>query len=106
MGWAIVLDARNEETSTSQDLLFELFRDSVLIAVRGRWLRRDDFEFDAGDVENEILQAILEKYPLLTDLLNEKELDSSGTLDTWAFGYKYQFLVGYRFGKYKNLKKK
>lgn len=65
-----------------------------------------DFEFDAGDVENEILQAILEKYPLLTDLLNEKELDSSGTLDTWAFGYKYQFLVGYRFGKYKNLKKK
>jgi len=65
-----------------------------------------DFDFDAGDVQNEILQAILEKYPLLEEFLNEKEVDSSGILDTWALGYKYQFLLGYRFGKYKNLKKK
>lgn len=65
-----------------------------------------DFEFDPDDVESEILKAILEKYPMLEDFLNEKELDSSGTLDTWALGYKYQFLIGYRFGKYKNLKKK
>lgn len=65
-----------------------------------------DFEFDAEEVQNEILQVILEKYPMLEEFLNEKELDSSGTLDTWALGYKYQFLIGYRFGKYKNLKKK
>lgn len=65
-----------------------------------------DFEFDPDDVQNEILQALIEKFPLMEDLLNEKELDSSGTLDTWAIGYKYQFLIGYRFGKYKNLKKK
>lgn len=65
-----------------------------------------DFDFDAEDVQNEILQSILEKYPLLEEFLNEKKVDSSGTLDTWALGYKYQFLLGYRFGKYKNLKKK
>ena len=64
-----------------------------------------DFEFDPDNVQNEILQALIEKFPMLDDLLDEKELDSSGTLDTWALGYKYQFLVGYRFGKYKNLRK-
>ncbi len=63
-----------------------------------------DFEFDADNVQNEILGALIEKFPLLDDFLDEKELDSSGTLDTWALGYKYQFLIGYRFGKYKNLK--
>lgn len=64
-----------------------------------------DFEFDPDNVENEILQSIIEKFPMLDDLLDQKELNSSGTLDTWALGYKYQFLIGYRFGKYKNLKK-
>jgi hypothetical protein len=67
---------------------------------------KGDFEFDPDDVQNEILKGLLDKFPLLEDLLNEKELDSSGSLNTWALGYKYQFLVGYRFGKYKNLKKK
>lgn len=66
---------------------------------------KGDFEFDPEDVQNEVLQALIDKFPLLDDLVNEKELDSTGTLDTWAMGYKYQFLIGYRFGKYKNLKK-
>jgi hypothetical protein len=65
-----------------------------------------NFNFDPEDVQNEILQGLLNKFPLLEEFLSEKELDSSGTLDTWALGYKYQFLIGYRFGKYKNLKKK
>lgn len=65
-----------------------------------------DFEFDADNVQNEILEALIEKFPMLDDFLDEQELNSSGTLDTWALGYKYQFLVGYRFGKYKQFKKK
>ncbi len=64
-----------------------------------------DFEFDSEDIQNEIIQGLLDKFPMLEELLDEKELDSSGSLDTWALGYKYQFLIGYRFGKYKNLKK-
>lgn len=65
-----------------------------------------DFEFDADNVQNEILIALIDKFPMLDDFLDEKELNSSGTLDTWALDYKYQFLIGYRFGKYKNLKHK
>jgi hypothetical protein len=65
-----------------------------------------DYEFSEEDVENEILQELINRYPALDDFLDGKELSSSGTLDTWALGYKYQFLVGYRFGKYKNLTQK
>lgn len=64
-----------------------------------------DFEFNEDEIRNEILKALIDKFPALDDLLDEKELSSSGNLDTWALGYKYQFLIGYRFGKYKNLKK-
>ncbi|GAB3222078.1 DUF3575 domain-containing protein [Algoriphagus aestuariicola] len=60
-----------------------------------------DFEFDPEDVQNEILDALINKFPGLSDLLNEKELDSSGKLDVLGIGYRYQFLIGYRFGKYK-----
>lgn len=65
-----------------------------------------DFEFNENEIQNEILEAIIDKFPALDDLLDEQELSSSGTLDTWALGYKYQFLIGYRFGKYKHLKHK
>lgn len=58
-----------------------------------------DFQFNPEDVQNEILQALINKFPGLEDLLNDKELDSSGNVDTWGIGYRYQFLVGYRFGK-------
>ncbi len=58
-----------------------------------------DFEFDPEDVQNEILDALIDKFPGLSDLLNDKELDSSGKLDVIGIGYRYQFLIGYRFGK-------
>ncbi len=65
-----------------------------------------DFEFNGDDVQNEILNALIEKFPALDEFLDGQELSSSGNLDTWALGYKYQVLVGYRFGKYKYLKQK
>lgn len=65
-----------------------------------------DFQFDPDNVSNEILDELLNRIPLLEEFLNEKELNRNGILNTWALGYKYQFLVGYRFGKYKALKKK
>jgi len=58
-----------------------------------------DFEFDADDVQNEILDALIDKFPGLDDLLEDKELDSSGKVDVVGIGYRYQFLIGYRFGK-------
>jgi hypothetical protein len=65
-----------------------------------------DFEFNEEEVQNEILSALIDKFPALDDFLDGQELSSSGNLDTWALGYKYQVLVGYRFGKYKYLKQK
>lgn len=65
-----------------------------------------DFQFDPQDVNNEILGELVNRIPLLEELLTEKEVNGNGILDTWAVGYRYQFLVGYRFGKYKNLRKK
>jgi len=65
-----------------------------------------DFEFDPENVQNEILLELIKKFPIIEEFLNEKDLNSSGRLDTWTLGYKYQFLIGYRFGKYKNFKKK
>lgn len=64
-----------------------------------------DFNFDPDEVQQEILDALIQKFPLLEEVIDEKKLESSGILDTWALGYRYQFLVGYRFGKYKKLKK-
>lgn len=58
-----------------------------------------DFEFDPEDVQNEILEGLIDKFPGLGDLLSEKELDSSGKVDMFGIGYRYQFLIGYRFGK-------
>lgn len=65
-----------------------------------------DFEFDPEDVQNVILDEWINRIPLLEEFLTEKEVNGNGILNTWALGYKYQFLVGYRFGKYKALKKK
>ena len=58
-----------------------------------------DFEFDAEEVQNEILNALIDKFPGLDDLLEDKELDSSGKVNVVGIGYRYQFLIGYRFGK-------
>ncbi len=60
-----------------------------------------EFTFDADEVENEILLKLLDRFPLLEEVLSEKEISSSGTLDSWAYGWRYQFLIGYHFGRKK-----
>jgi len=61
-----------------------------------------DFTFNKDDVQNEILLKLLERFPKLEEVLVDKELSSNGKLDSWAYGWRYQFLVGYHFGKKKN----
>lgn len=60
-----------------------------------------NYSFDPDDVRNEIVQAMIEKFPALKDLVEEGEFDNRGKLDTWAYGYRYQLQVGYRFGRKK-----
>jgi hypothetical protein len=58
-----------------------------------------DFDIDEEhEYQNEILKALVERFPLLDDLIKDKNVDSKGKFDTWAYGYRYQLLIGYRFG--------
>jgi len=58
-----------------------------------------NYTFDPDEVSNEILQELINRFPSLGDLLGGSTLVSNGKLDAWAFGYRYQIQVGYRFGK-------
>jgi len=60
-----------------------------------------DFTFDKGEVENEVLLKILDRFPMLDNLLTNKEISTSGRFDSWSVGWRYQLLVGYHFGKKK-----
>lgn len=57
-----------------------------------------EFTFDPEEVRNEILQGLLERFPILEDVLSGQEITSKGKIDSWAYGWRYQFHVGYHFG--------
>lgn len=59
------------------------------------------FTFDKDQVQNEIFLKLLNRFPLLEDLLPNKEVSSLGKYDAWAFGWRFQFMVGYHFGRKK-----
>jgi hypothetical protein len=60
-----------------------------------------DFTFDKEEVENEVLLKMLDRFPMLDELLTNKEVSSQGRFDSWSYGWRYQFLIGYHFGKKK-----
>ncbi len=61
-----------------------------------------DFDIDEEyEYQNDILKALVERFPLLDDLIKDKEVNQNGKMDTWSFGYRYQVLIGYRFGRKK-----
>ena len=60
-----------------------------------------NYTFDKEDIQNEIILALIDKFPVLEEIIDEKEVSGSGKLDAWAYGYRYQLLVGYHFGRKK-----
>ncbi len=60
-----------------------------------------NFSIDPDDITNEVILALIDKYPGFKDLINEGELASQGKINTWAYGYRYQLQVGYHFGRKK-----
>ncbi|MDZ7604977.1 MAG: DUF3575 domain-containing protein [Cyclobacteriaceae bacterium] len=60
-----------------------------------------EYTFDKEDIQNEIILKLLDRFPLLEDVLTDKEVSSNGVLDSWAYGWRYQLLVGYHFGRKK-----
>lgn len=65
---------------------------------RAKFKMEGDFTFDPEDIQNEYLLELIDQFPILEDVLSGEEVDAKGKVDTWALGYRYQFLVGYRFG--------
>ena len=57
--------------------------------------------FNVEDIQNEIIDAIIDKFPAFEDLINDKAISGSGKTNNWSYGYRYQLQVGYRFGKRK-----
>lgn len=57
------------------------------------------YTFDPDDVTNEVLKDLIERYPGLSDLLAGNSVVSNGKMEAWAYGFRYQIQVGYRFGK-------
>lgn len=58
-----------------------------------------DFTFDKDEVENEVLLKLLDRFPLLDELLTELEISDQGKFSSWSLGWRYQFLVGFQFGR-------
>ncbi|HTE31931.1 MAG TPA: DUF3575 domain-containing protein [Chryseolinea sp.] len=56
---------------------------------------------DKEDIKNEVILDLIDRFPLLEDLIDDKEVSGRGKLDTWSFGYRYQLQVGYHFGRKK-----
>jgi hypothetical protein len=60
-----------------------------------------NYTFDVEDVENEIVRDLIDKFPLLEEAIDENEASTGGRLDAWSYGYRYQLLIGYHFGRKK-----
>ncbi len=56
---------------------------------------------NTDDVANEIVADLIKRFPALGDLMSGNSVVSNGKIDTWAYGFRYQLQVGYRFGKKK-----
>jgi hypothetical protein len=56
-----------------------------------------------GQINQEILQAIINHFPALNKLISDKSISFSGTANSrsavWAPGLKFSLFLGYRFGK-------
>lgn len=58
-----------------------------------------DYTFDPDDISNEILEALIDRFPGLGDLISGENIVQSGRASTWAYGWRYQFHIGYHFGR-------
>lgn len=50
------------------------------------------------DMESELVQEMLDRFPLLNDLIEGETISSNGKSSRWAAGYRYTIAVGYKFG--------
>jgi hypothetical protein len=53
------------------------------------------------DEENEIVDSILGRFPLLDELIADESITVNGNNSTWAAGYRFTAMIGYTFGRKK-----
>ncbi|MDH4091213.1 MAG: hypothetical protein OEV74_07195 [Cyclobacteriaceae bacterium] len=59
-------------------------------------------DFDADTIlENEIVAALADRFPLIKDLITDQSVNLNGTTSKWSGGFRYQVNVGYHFGRSK-----
>lgn len=78
------------------------FMGPSLSNYRAKFTLEGNYTFDPDDISNEILETLVNRFPGLNELLAGGSLVKQGKVDTWAYGYRYQIQVGYRFGRKKN----
>lgn len=61
----------------------------------------DNLNIDKEDIQNEIILDLIDRFPMLEEVVDENEASSKGRLDVWSYGYRYQLQVGYHFGRKK-----
>jgi hypothetical protein len=64
-----------------------------------------NYTFDPDEITNEVILALIDKYPGFEELINEGELKGTGQMNKWGYGYRYQLQVGYHFGRIGKKKK-
>lgn len=57
-----------------------------------------NFNLEDAEIEQAILDKLIEKFPLLGDLMDDGKVDKSGTRNNWGMGVRYMAHVGYAFG--------
>jgi hypothetical protein len=59
-------------------------------------------DFDAEDaLENELVEALADRFPLIKDLITDQAVSVRGKKSSWSAGFRYQINVGYHFGRMK-----
>lgn len=59
----------------------------------------DFSEVELDDAQQEIVDKLLERFPVLKDVVDEDAVTIKGSNDVWSAGWRYQFQVGYHFGR-------
>lgn len=59
-----------------------------------------NYDLSEEDIyENEILAGLVDRFPIIEDLLIDQSVKLNGKVSKWAPGFRYQLNVGYRFGR-------
>lgn len=56
---------------------------------------------EGNDYQNEIVEKLLDKFPLLDELVQDQTVDADGKTSSMSYGWRYQASIGYHFGRKK-----